>query len=469
MDLESLRHVNQELLQTLRKNQEAFKKRIHAKLLTPSSPSKRAAPRGMQVSHSEDRRENGDHFPKDETDSLMTVSTEGGSRAARLGLGCPLKPIKPHDQRGRHHQGHSRPARGAKAVRVLSAAATTGSPRATCKTVNSGEPPRGQRKPSVPACHAEATRHSAYLHDDREMDRPRAGEEANQAQAGESSRTRTSAHMLQTPKSILLTPEGKESKEKLKRESGHVTFMSDPEEYAIPADGWSVRPFLGYDWIAGLLDMDSSMSEKPDEYFSELQEFRQVNREACIYNQDLRPERLRSAACNYESDMDIDPASHQCIYCYRLNKRLFAVPLDSEPTCPVCKTPRAQQPPETLVEPSFVRVSIPRSTLLPAYKHKIHRRKSYEPADNLALPSHCLAGLENPLRAFSPTLSSLDLRSSVGGTSPGRTNRSSVSRVAGGTRTDELLDLSRVAEFEVCNLSRQGKRHKPPCCKATSN
>lgn len=33
------------------------------------------------------------------------------------------------------------------------------------------------------------------------------------------------------------------------------------------------------------------------------------------------------------------------------------------------------------------RVSIPRSTLMPAYKYKAHCRKSFEPADSLALPS----------------------------------------------------------------------------------
>lgn len=33
------------------------------------------------------------------------------------------------------------------------------------------------------------------------------------------------------------------------------------------------------------------------------------------------------------------------------------------------------------------RVSIPRSVLLPAYKYRAHRRRSFEPADDLALPS----------------------------------------------------------------------------------
>lgn len=43
------------------------------------------------------------------------------------------------------------------------------------------------------------------------------------------------------------------------------------------------------------------------------------------------------------------------VYCYRLNQRLFTVPVDSESACPVCKMPRAYQPPETLEEPAYVR------------------------------------------------------------------------------------------------------------------
>lgn len=35
------------------------------------------------------------------------------------------------------------------------------------------------------------------------------------------------------------------------KEAAHVTFQSEPEEHALPVSSWSVRPFLGYDWIAG--------------------------------------------------------------------------------------------------------------------------------------------------------------------------------------------------------------------------
>ncbi|NXF31052.1 MIIP protein, partial [Nyctibius bracteatus] len=135
-------------------------------------------------------------------------------------------------------------------------------------------------------------------------------------------------------KSILLTSQSKE----LKKEVGHVTFQSDPEEYTIPVSSWSVRPFLGYDWIAGLLDTNSSIAEKSDQYFAELHEFRQANKEACIHEQHLEPKALDYLVP--EQEADLITSSHKCVYCYRLNQRLFTVPVDSESACPLCKIPR---------------------------------------------------------------------------------------------------------------------------------
>ncbi|XP_069730930.1 migration and invasion-inhibitory protein [Phaenicophaeus curvirostris] len=191
-------------------------------------------------------------------------------------------------------------------------------------------------------------------------------------------------------------------------DAGHVPLQSDPEEYNVPVSSWSARPFLGYDWIAGLLETETSVAERSDQYFAELHEFRQANKEACVHEQHLEPKALDHIVP--EQEPDLITSSHKCVYCYRLNQRLFTVPVDSESACPVCKIPRAHQPPE---EPAHVRVSIPRSTLLPAYKYKAHRRKSFELADNLALPSHCLAGWKNIIPSSNPKLSSLDLRASL--------------------------------------------------------
>ncbi|NWR59663.1 MIIP protein, partial [Bucorvus abyssinicus] len=135
-------------------------------------------------------------------------------------------------------------------------------------------------------------------------------------------------------KSILLTSQSKESK----KEAGHVTFQSDPEEYTIPVSSWSVRPFLGYDWIAGLLDTNSSVAEKSDQYFAELCEFRQANKESCFHEQHPEPKALDYIVP--EQEPDSITSSHKCVYCYRLNQRLFTVPVDSESACSVCKIPR---------------------------------------------------------------------------------------------------------------------------------
>ncbi|NXS56887.1 MIIP protein, partial [Brachypteracias leptosomus] len=135
-------------------------------------------------------------------------------------------------------------------------------------------------------------------------------------------------------KSILLTSQSKE----LKKGAGHVTFQSDPEEHTIPVSSWAARPFLGYDWIAGLLDTDSSVAEKSDQYFTELHEFRQANKEACVHEQRLEPEALDCKVP--EQEPDLITSSHKCVYCYRLNQRLFTVPVEPGSACPICKIPR---------------------------------------------------------------------------------------------------------------------------------
>ncbi|NWI50819.1 MIIP protein, partial [Calyptomena viridis] len=137
-----------------------------------------------------------------------------------------------------------------------------------------------------------------------------------------------------TPKSVLVTSQSK----RLKKEARHVTFQPDPEEDAIPVGSWSARPFLGYDWIAGLLETKSSVTEKPEQYFAELQEFRQANREACIDEQHPEPKALDCTLP--EQELDWITSSHKCFYCYRLNQCLFPVPVDPESACPVCKIPR---------------------------------------------------------------------------------------------------------------------------------
>ncbi|XP_036688604.1 migration and invasion-inhibitory protein isoform X4 [Balaenoptera musculus] len=103
------------------------------------------------------------------------------------------------------------------------------------------------------------------------------------------------------------------------------------------------------------------------------------------------------------------------VYCYRVNRRLFLVPSDPGTPCRLCRTPRDQRGPETLAEPAQVRVSIPLSVLDPPHRYRIHRRKSFDASDTLALPRHCLLGWDilPPKSEKSSAPKSLDLWSSV--------------------------------------------------------
>ncbi|XP_054294698.1 migration and invasion-inhibitory protein isoform X1 [Pongo pygmaeus] len=186
-----------------------------------------------------------------------------------------------------------------------------------------------------------------------------------------------------------------------------VTFS---EESAVPERSWRLRPYLGYDWIAGSLDTSSSITSQPEAFFSKLQEFRETNKEECICSHP-EPQFLglrESSGSGVEED-------HECMYCYRVNRRLFLVPVDPGTPCRLCKTPRDQQGPGTLAKPAQVRVSIPLSILEPPHRYHIHRRKSFDASDTLALPRHCLLGWDifPPKSEKSSAPRNLDLWSSV--------------------------------------------------------
>ncbi|XP_689123.2 migration and invasion-inhibitory protein isoform X2 [Danio rerio] len=187
-----------------------------------------------------------------------------------------------------------------------------------------------------------------------------------------------------------------------------------------------MQPLLGYDWIAGLLDAESSLADRSEQFFSDLRSFRQVNRDECIHSLlSGLPSVADLASSTLDSEEVRPPAdSHQCTFCYRVNSRLFAVPLDAQAACPVCKKPKSEHP-HTETEPALIRVSIPRSTLLPAHKYKAHRRSSFDPSDSLGLPSHCLSGWSNPMLTSGSQMISLDLRSSM--TKPAATGDSTSS------------------------------------------
>ncbi|XP_017687483.1 PREDICTED: migration and invasion-inhibitory protein isoform X1 [Lepidothrix coronata] len=407
MDLEllkRLRQANQDLLQRLTTKQEEIRKRVPSKPLLPASVLCHRTAEGS-VPWPRRGKEN-----QVDADPGVVVSVEPRARTARAALSSPLK----HSSRDRELQQQQAKAQEAagldssypgKEKSVIPVSAIIPCGREASRVDGDGHARGSPEKESFLLGLGENRKQSALLRGFHEKNHP--DPSLSRVQNEEPSEQHVVSREPTMPKSVLVTSRAKE----LKKKAHHVTFQPEPEEDATPVGSWSARPFLGYDWIAGLLDTKSSVTEKSEQYFAELQQFRQANREACIDEQDLEPKALDCTVP--EQEPDLITSSHKCFYCYRLNQRLFPVPVDPESACPVCKIPRAHQPPGTLEEPAHVRVSIPRNTLLPAHKYKAHRRRSFEPADDLALPSHCLAGWENIIPPSNPRLSSLDLRASL--------------------------------------------------------
>nr|XP_021504850.1 migration and invasion-inhibitory protein isoform X2 [Meriones unguiculatus] len=185
-----------------------------------------------------------------------------------------------------------------------------------------------------------------------------------------------------------------------------VTFSQ--ESYMPESSSWHSRSHLNHDWISGSVDSSSPVASESEAFFSVLQRFREANEEDCVCSspEAVFPDLQESRSV--EED-------HECVYCYRINRRLFAVPVDLGTPCRLCGVPRDQQGPETLEEPGQVRVSIPLSILDPPHQYRIHRRKSFDASDTLALPRHCLLGWDilPPKSEKSCVPKSLDLWSSV--------------------------------------------------------
>ncbi|KAM9443961.1 migration and invasion inhibitory protein [Clarias gariepinus] len=195
---------------------------------------------------------------------------------------------------------------------------------------------------------------------------------------------------------------------------GRVRFPCADDELktASESERRRVQPLLGYDWIAGLLDAESSLTVRSEHFFNELRTFRQVNKEECVHGGSSWLPVETAPGEDDVTNNEHTPETHQCTFCYRINSRLFATPLDSQAACPVCRMPKEKHP-HTENQPAFIRVSIPCTTLLPAYEYKAHRRCSFDPSDSLGLPAHCLSGWTNTSMGTGSKMSSLDLRSSV--------------------------------------------------------
>ncbi|XP_063799894.1 migration and invasion-inhibitory protein [Pseudophryne corroboree] len=413
--VEELRLLNKSLLKRLTIKQDAVRKQLSGDCSAPS-----VVPGGAVAKDwNEETALNGfgqfhmkkSLFGDQDTDVL---STECSSTAARRAL-CP--PRKSAGMRQSSVDAHSQPDdRGMPGRDSSAGVITIGSPIRRLSVLNS----TAVTHPSDVG----DTRAFSLEYIDRLVD------EGN---------LRSREH--RTPKSILLTPNRTS-----KRDPGHVTFPS--EDPATHVDQRSARALLGYDWIAGLLEVNSPITNQSDQFFSEIGEFRRVNREECVHRCFSESGAQDSEE---EEEVDVSLDTHRCVYCYRVNQRLFTSPVGPESACPICKKRRGRRH-AALDEPAYIRVSIPRSTLLPPYKYRAHRRKSFDPTDSVALPSHCLAGWENAVPSCDLRVTSLDLKTSVDPSvvtsgAAGDLSMDSASYYASRARSENLLNMSRSIVF----------------------
>ncbi|XP_060085565.1 uncharacterized protein LOC132564947 [Ylistrum balloti] len=217
---------------------------------------------------------------------------------------------------------------------------------------------------------------------------------------------------MSKPKSILLTTGPKD----LKRSLNKVSFLSSRDGSVSVPD--MDRHLLGYDWIAALLDNDRGAMDHSEDYFEELREFRRINRDECVNNFYMDGVDDLLASRDREPSPVAEALEETKVKPYTVNDRLFTEPLkqgvfnysDSED-----KETKKSKPP-TFEEPRFVRVSIPRSTLLSPHRVKPHRRKSIDDTDSFSLSRHCVKGYENAVPSMVPAASNVGLRDATHGT-----------------------------------------------------
>ncbi|XP_056008743.1 uncharacterized protein LOC125660821 isoform X2 [Ostrea edulis] len=208
------------------------------------------------------------------------------------------------------------------------------------------------------------------------------------------------------PKSILQTTGPKT----LKKSLGRVSFLTSQDSVGSDIDPQGTRHLLGYDWIAALLDNDRGTTNLPEGYFDELREFRRLNRDECVNTFYMEgPESL------FYENSDPEPVKEILedtkVKPYIVNDRLFTEPIKNN-LIPGEESPhdRKSTKKPTQEDPRFVRVSIPRSTLLSTHRVKPHRRKSLEDTDSFSLSQHCMKGYENSVPSMVPTASNIGLR-----------------------------------------------------------
>ncbi|XP_071841075.1 uncharacterized protein [Apostichopus japonicus] len=222
------------------------------------------------------------------------------------------------------------------------------------------------------------------------------------------------------PKSILLTPGIRQHGKTPSRVAFVERLNQSPTKKLdiLPKE----RSLLGYDWIAGVLESGSQQALQSDEFFKEICHFRRTHRGQCVHESildDSLPQ--RDPVVQESSELPGDVGAnfmHKCVHNYTVNNRLFPVPLnearDGASLCAVCQNKTDSH--STSTSPAYIRVSIPKSTLVSPYRVRSHRRRSFDPTDSIGLSKHCLSGWQCSKPSLMPTAGCLDIKSSLGST-----------------------------------------------------
>ncbi|XP_066928635.1 migration and invasion-inhibitory protein-like [Clytia hemisphaerica] len=163
---------------------------------------------------------------------------------------------------------------------------------------------------------------------------------------------------------------------------------------------------MGYDWIAHMVENESVVHQESDNYFEQINQFRNDHSEQCTLSKGnrrsemtvskgLKPTQKRRSTRNrtlieIENIRSNIPLSCKGNGAYTVDKRCDLIPVHGPySNCPVCKT-KPKFGPECKDE--CVRVSIPCSRVESPYQLRPHRRRSYDPSESVSLSSHCLTG-----------------------------------------------------------------------------
>ncbi|RNA35764.1 migration and invasion-inhibitory [Brachionus plicatilis] len=166
------------------------------------------------------------------------------------------------------------------------------------------------------------------------------------------------------------------------------------------------KPLLGFDWALDNLALkkESDDLSKPDDFWLELSRFRMENIQDCVstkmnnFNGTINSI-LENDSSFYRKQMFdtndelVDGINHKCIHSYKLNDRLFPVPVykdkNGQSLCPVCKSAQKES---NSIMPQYFKISIPKSKIDSPIRvePKSGSIKCHE--DTLSLSENCMAG-----------------------------------------------------------------------------